>query len=679
MRTESRLYASLLCFATLTQSFYIPGWTIQSYGDGEVIPLFVNKVYSDNTQLQYAYAELPFICPPVQELRGGHTLSGESRSLNLGEILRGDRVSLSDYRLRMNVDDEFNLLCKRDVDVASLEKAIELVRDGYVAEWIVDNLPGATRFVTTDKSRAYYASGFKMGWVDNKETEPRFFLNNHVTMVFRYTKAPGRDGDAGKKVIVGFEIYPKSVDASVTGQVRGNETVMWTGKAMELVMNGADPVNQKGPDDRTLTIPFSYSVYFREDHSLEWGNRWDMYFAADDSSRVHWFAIINSLVVLGLLTAVVAVIVARTVRGDIQAGIEGKRKSNHGGVDKGLLGQPLDLEAVEDQADEEILEDTTGWKLVHGDVFRPPAYGGILAPLVGSGAQLIFMTIGLLSLSCFGVLNPSFRGGYVSFGIGLFVFAGVFSGYYSARIYKTLGGKQWKKNVLVTGLALPGLLFLIVFILNLFAWAQASSTAIPFGSLIVILCLWLLIQLPLVYVGGWYGYNNVGAWDHPIKTNAIPRQLPKADWYIASARTILLAGIIPFGVIFIELLYVFKSLWQDKTGYYYVFGFLTVVSIVLLITVMEISIVATYVQLNAENYHWWWQSFLVGASSGIWIFLYSGWYYMTKLHVSGFVSGVLFFAYSFLACALYSLLTGTVGFLASYAFVRRIYSAIKTD
>ena len=44
----------------------------------------------------------------------------------------------------------------------------------------------------------------------------------------------------------------------------------------------------------------------------------------------------------------------------------------------------------------------------------------------------------------------------------------------------------------------------------------------------------------------------------------------------------------------------FRSLWQDKSDYYYVFGFLTVVSMVLIVTIVEVTIVATYVQLCAE-------------------------------------------------------------------------------
>ena len=139
-----------------------------------------------------------------------------------------------------------------------------------------------------------------------------------------------------------------------------------------------------------------------------------------------------------------------------------------------------------------------------------------------------------------------------------------------------------------------------MFVLNLFVWAQASSTAIPFGTLIGIVALWLLIQVPLVYAGSWVGYHRSQPWEHPTRTSSIPRQIPAQAWYTKSIWTVLLAGLVPFAVIFIELLFVFRSLWQDKSGYYYVFGFLSVVSLVLIVTVVEVTIIATYVQLCAE-------------------------------------------------------------------------------
>ncbi|KAF9692135.1 hypothetical protein EKO04_010096 [Ascochyta lentis] len=690
MRTSIAASAAFSSLLALTQAFYIPGFSYKSYRDGETIPLLVNKIYSDYSELQYAFSELPFVCPPTGRVRAGHFTSGSSITLNLGEVLRGDRIVVSDYELVMGNDEEARYLCSQTIDLESIRRAKELIRDGYIAEWIVDNLPGASSFQTTDKSRKYYAAGFKIG----EEATPalggptEYLLNNHVTLVIRYHRAPGKDGDKGKKVIVGFEVFPKSITAS--GREESGLPARIEGEHEPLILvpqangtNSTDTENQP----TTLTIPYTYSVYWREDDRLEWHNRWNMYFVAqDDNANVHWLAIINSLVICGLLTAVVSVILTRTIRGDIRGhhdlGIKtksGRLSSSPKREKKSLLGPVADLDTDDLSSDEEEIEDTTGWKLLHGDVFRAPAYGGLLAALVGSGMQLLYMAFGLLALSTLGVLNPSFRGGYVSVGVGLFVFAGIFSGYFSARTYKTFGGQMWQKNVIVTASLVPGLLFATVFILNLFVWVQASSTALPFGTLIALIMLWLFVQLPLVYIGSWFGYERMGAYTHPIRANVIPRQIPDQRWYLKSGQKLLVAGFVPFIVIFVELMFVVKSLWVDKTTYYYAFGFTGVVSVLLAVTVIEVTLVATYFLLCSENYHWWWHSFAIGGSSSVWVYGYLVYCYFTKLHIAGFVSSVLFFAYSFIACAVYALLTGTVGFLAAYIFVRNIYGAIKVD
>jgi transmembrane 9 superfamily protein 2/4 len=650
-------------------------------------------VYSDYSELQYAFTELPFVCPPTGRIRAGHFASGTSITLNLGEVLRGDRIVVSDYELVMGVDEEKRYLCSQTIDLEGLRRAKELIRDGYVAEWIVDNLPGATSFQTTDKSRKYYAAGFKIGDETTSASggPAEYLLNNHVTLVIRYHRAPGKDGDKGKKVVVGFEVFPRSISATGRDDSGLPASMESDHEPFRLVpqannTNGNDSESQA----TTLTIPYTYSVYWREDDRLEWHNRWDMYFVAqEDNANVHWLAIINSLVISVLLTAVVSVILTRTIRGDI--------RSHHdtdlaGGISKlarsspspnreksNLLGPVVELDSNDIILDDEDAEDITGWKLLHGDVFRAPAYGGLLAPLIGSGMQLLFMTVGLIVLSTVGVLNPSFRGGYISVGVGLFVFAGLFSGYYSARIYKTFGGQMWQKNVVVTASLVPGLLFATIFILNLFVWLQASSTALPFGTLIALVMLWLFVQLPLVYIGSWFGFERMGVYTQPIRANVVPRQIPHQRWYLQSTQRVLLAGLVPFMVIFIELVFVVQSLWLDKTSYYYAFGFMGVVSVILAITIVEVTVVATYFLLCSENYHWWWHSFVIGGSSSAWIYAYLAYCYFTKLHITGFVSSLLFFTYGFLACAVNALLTGTIGFLAAYIFVRRIYGAIKVD
>lgn len=114
------------------------------------------------------------------------------------------------------------------------------------------------------------------------------------------------------------------------------------------------------------------------------------------------------------------------------------------------------------------------------------------------------------------------------------------------------------------------------------------------------LALWLLIQVPLVYLGSWYGFVRAKPWEHPTKTNSIARQIPPQPWYLHSFQGAAITGLPPFAVLFIELLFVFKNLWQDKSGYYYVFGFLSTVSTIVIITVSEVTIIATHSQLCAE-------------------------------------------------------------------------------
>ncbi|RMZ78424.1 hypothetical protein DV738_g3939, partial [Chaetothyriales sp. CBS 135597] len=706
----SSLLLLLLTLVTCAHSFYIPGYSIRSYRPDENIPLLVNKVFSDNSELQYPYFDLPFVCPPTGvKHEGWHTASGSRLALNLGEVLRGDRIRNSDIEVKMLQDVECQYLCDRVIGRRDVQWAQKLIEQGYVAEWILDNLPSATSFVTVDRQHKYYSTGFKLGSkeFDLRTGRPQYRLNNHFSIVVRWRDAPGETGPDAPKIVVAFEVYPKSIDMgqrNSTGcpnDLGGDHPPL----VLDIAPNTTDlsaeypdssyvPQQEVDMDDgATMVVPTTYSVYFRHTDEIEWEHRWDLYFSdQSETSFTHWLAIANSLIISSILGAICIVIWTRTMQGDVKGKGDGvleearlrikKKKTSTDKIKSTALLEKLAEAGPDEDAlseDELVIEDVSGWKLLHADVFRPPVYGGLLAPLVGSGMQLVFMFAGLLILSCFGVLNPSWRGGFISVGIGLFIFAGACSGYFAGRVYKTFGGQNARKNTVVTALLVPGLVFGSVFVLNLFTWAQASSTALPFFTLVVLIALWLLIQLPLVHLGANYGFK-LDAWKHPTRTNPIARQIPPQAWYTRNQVAVALAaGLAPFAVLFIELVFVFKSLYLDKSSYYYVFGFLSIISALLTITIAETVIITTYMQLCAENYNWWWQSFLVGGSSGVWIFVYSTWYYATRLHVDGFVSTLLFFSYSALACMLYSLASGTLGFLSAYAFVRRIYGGLKLD
>lgn len=97
-----------------------------------------------------------------------------------------------------------------------------------------------------------------------------------------------------------------------------------------------------------------------------------------------------------------------------------------------------------------------------------------------------------------GMLSPSSRGALMTSGIFLFVFMGLIAGYFSARIYKTMKGREWKRGAFLTATLYPGIVFTTCFFLNFFIWDRHSSGAVPFGTMIWLLCLWFGISLPLV-------------------------------------------------------------------------------------------------------------------------------------------------------------------------------------
>ena len=84
-------------------------------------------------------------------------------------------------------------------------------------------------------------------------------------------------------------------------------------------------------------------------------------------------------------------------------------------------------------------------------------------------------------------------------------------------------------------------------------------------------------------------------------------------------------------------------------------------------------------KLCAEDYHWWWRAFLTSGSSAGYMFAYSVFYFYTKLEIVTRTGTVLYFGYMFIISSSFFLLTGTIGFLACFWFVRVIYGAIKVD
>lgn len=119
------------------------------------------------------------------------------------------------------------------------------------------------------------------------------------------------------------------------------------------------------------------------------------------------------------------------------------------------------------------------------------------------------------------------------------------------------------------------------------------------------------------------------------------------------------------------------SLW--KNHFYYLFGFMFLAFGILCVTCSEVSIVITYYTLCHGNYKWWWRSFFVCASSGAYLFIFSLAYGIFVLNLSKMASFLLYMGYMTMASLFLAMFSGTVGFLASFLFTRKIYMYVKID
>ena len=489
-------------------------------------------------------------------------------------------------------------VCTVTIDERNLYWMQALIRDNYKIDWVVDDLPAGIVHLSTDSLRKYYSAGFPIGYRESDgATMESYYVYNHVSLVVQYRRAGDR-GYGPELVVTGFEAYPRSIqygDWNMTSNTTFDARVSTPRLELALAEKPSQTVDPGGVEaTHQFSIPYTYSIYYVEDSDdhIGWLNRWDRYLDDEEKPRL-WLATTNSLVV-ALLTSLLAAISTRPILGLRYS--EHIRILRRFGIQRRRHSSSNDLEPVEAASRDEMAR----WKLVHRDVFRIPSYGPLLAPLVGSGMQLFCVVVYMYYIGGRRIFNPASRGTYINWGVGLFVVCGLFSGYHSSRLYKSLGGHLWRCNLVITGIMVPGLLFTTVFIINLFIWVQAGSTAIPFGTFISLLALWLGVQLPMVYLGGLYGHKRSEIWEHPIEPSSIPRRIPQQPWYLRKPQFILLAGVVPCQIIFIEQVYVFNGLLPNRNIFHNAVVSSGLIHVGLFLSVSQMSIIGTWLQLSSE-------------------------------------------------------------------------------
>lgn len=624
-----------------------PGLSIKEYGlvgprfyeYGDKVDVIVNKVESDLTHFSFGYYDLHFTCPPSNNVK--------ALPLTFSDILLGNKKWESDYKLSFGKDEDCVRLCDRKTYAEGKKQAHELIKQDYVVQWLTDKeLPGATTYLSTIDQKKYYSSGFPLGHYDQETGET--YINNHVMLVIRY-----HTNDLGKHTIVGFEVYPKSVsDYHCPGASKNYQPYK------------IDPTNEE-----IEYIPFTYSVYWREDLKVDWKHRWNFFINAGElkestSNQFHWITLANGLVVTSFLLLIVITIL--------------KKQETDGSIIMQLAGEwlksrvPLNFQ---------------------------------LNLLVSMGIHFLFTTLGTLIISC--SLNQSHSIGNSVITCALFFF--ISGSFTSSFVGVLLEGQASSQRLLYHsvffGSTLPCVTLFIVLILNNILKANDAVNTIPQNVILLSFAVYFALCIPISIIGG-----KCAARLFKMKTtNNFLKKFQLTEMSNRDVRPVyvdsknstpfllsnpiaitFIFGLIPFALIYVELLFAYKSLWLQKTTLYYLYGFLLGNILIVCTCICLQSIIGCYVHLHYGNdslsfkwnnifgkileacHSWRWKAFHMGGAVAWYLEIYSIFYLIFVAKYRDFISSFLFVCYSTFFNILCWTAFGSLSYLCSLWFIGKM-------
>ncbi|SBS83882.1 endomembrane protein [Plasmodium ovale curtisi] len=502
------LFFLLLCFVNDVGA-YLPGMNPTTYRKGDKVVINIKNLSSRRAVTSLNYFSFPLCSSDNVNIK-------REKSPNIFKIISGDNIHNTTIETTFLNDKTCTFYCNVFIDEEVYNKYKHLILFNYNMVYSVDNLE---IFREDPRRKGFYYTGIPIGYIQDRS----YHLYTYYKITILYNNS-GRDPD--KNHIVGFEVEPKSIDFSTNEECEGNETR----QSME----------------KNKYVTFKYDVkYVKSDKPPQ--HRSEHYYRnLNDQSMIHWFSIINSIILVILLSFLISTILIKALHKDI---------NKYNRINTNIF----ETDDIDDR----------GWKLVHADVFRKPRNSTFFSAFIGVGIQIMFMLIVCAIILLIGVYKYKQRYKYIQVMFFIWVCISSISGYASSRLYKLFRSKHMKLTILRTSFIYPFILFIIFFLINIILHYENSNTAISFSSLTFVCILWFGISIPLICLGSYIG-NKKSPIELPVRVNNIPRHIPKQPLLNSFFLSSFLVGLILFATMYTELFFLFTSLW--KSNVYYLFG-----------------------------------------------------------------------------------------------------------
>ncbi|CAH1431160.1 unnamed protein product [Lactuca virosa] len=167
-----------------------------SYSEGDTVPFYANIIGPfHNSRETYAYYELPFCSQDVVK----------EKKLNLGEMLNGDRLVSTPYKLEFLVDKDLEVLCNKTLSKTDVSKFKRAIEKDYYMQLYYDDLP-MWAFIGMLRNEENFSGRIKTEYSIYRHFDFQVFYNkDHVIEVnLRMPRDSFTDITEDKEVDVGF-------------------------------------------------------------------------------------------------------------------------------------------------------------------------------------------------------------------------------------------------------------------------------------------------------------------------------------------------------------------------------------------------------------------------------------------------------------------------------------------
>ncbi|KAL3943205.1 MAG: hypothetical protein SGBAC_002735 [Bacillariaceae sp.] len=597
----------------------------------------------------------PYILPICQS-EYGTLLDNE----NLGEILQGDSIMSSPIVLRFKEETYCQQLCVTNLG-SSPNKMTKAIRKRYHNNWIVDNLPAASKTENDYSITTRYWQGFPLGFLE--DLTGLAHVHNHFNIEIMYTPMQGKP-DAYS--IVRFIVEPFSIGhefddldgyARITNPISSCKSEIPLEHRMHTNYDLIHAGNGTKPQLASGHVLFTYDVQWSENVDQDWASRWDIYLTMDNAvpKRVHWVTAMFGLLFVIVLTAFLSCIPI--------SNLGGSRKTTYTMLSTGEIGSSL-----------------TGWKALHADVFRPPdCFPVMFCVACGTGTQLLFTVVIVTVLAYLGILSSARRGSLETSGILLYSLNGYVGGYVTSTLDRTFHAEGGRRAALYTAHAFPGLCFVGFLLVDLMEWGISGVSVVgtTYMTYFVLLFFWFAMSTPLVLLGARQAVK-AGPIEFPVETSSnLPRRIPPQPCILLKPIPVILGGFGPFMISFVELYFCLCSIWG---GYFYAeYGFLLWALFVVFISSSQTAMLHTYHLFKKENHRWWWRSFFTGGSPAIWASAWMLIFLPLELELSGFAAKFKYMTFTLLMIIALFTMTGSFAVGACLLFNKVLFKSLKGE